>query len=254
MDEPDKHYFVKTDPAFCLVQKWVNDATRDHFTCTGYGECQSHYITGNNGNKEDTLETNPNICTWTRPYDFSRTAHHTMRSYMLKLFELDRMVDPEGSEPSNARNTNLYTKTPVDPKFARPANFGNKLAANAYEARWLITYYDMLFPHFYIENKISNIRPGDNRSINRQLVVIDYNNYVIWMITTTLNIRCIRVPPDEDYDFRAEPIVIYNRYDLVKGRVGRDVFHDYPFHRPDDNDRDDPIRELPEAMGCLKVE
>ena len=167
--------------------------------------------------------------------------------------QLPGYTNPEGSEPLNTRNTNLYTRAQGNQDFARPANFDNHLAANPYEAQWLVAHYDMLFPHFYIENKISNIRPGNNRSINRQLLVIDYNNYVIWNIITTLSIRCHRVPPG-DYEFRAKPMVIYNRYDLMRGRVGRDVFRDYPFHRPADNDRDDPIRELPGAMGRLRVE
>ena len=210
MGEPYKHYFVKTDPAFRQVYDWAGAVIRDgNFTLTGHGECQSNYIAGNNG-MGHTLQANPDICTWARTYDFSRTAHRTMRSYMLNLFGLDQIpgyTNPEGSEPSNTRNTNLYTRAQGNQDFTRPANFGNHLAANAYEAQWLVAHYDMLFPHFYIENKIGNIRPGDNRSINRQLLVVDYSNYVIWNIITTLSIRCHRVPPG-DYEFRATPMVI----------------------------------------------
>ncbi len=252
MGEPNKHYFVKTDPAFQQVYGWANAVIQaGNFTLTGHGQCQSDYIAGNNGNG-NTLAANPAICTWANPYHFARTAHRTMRLYMLKLFVLDQVVDPEGSEPSHTRNTNLYGVAPVNPNFARPANFGNHLAANPNEAQWLVAHYDMLFPHFYIQNKIANIQPQQHRGINRQLIIVDYVNFVIWDIVTTLSIRCHRVPPG-DYEFRAKPMVIYNRYDLVRGRVGRDVFRNYPFPRPADNDRDDPINLLPNAFGRMQL-
>ena len=191
----NKFYFVKIDPAFRQVYDWADSIVRDgQLRLTGHREFQADYIAGNNGDN-DTLETNPNISTWKSDHGFVMTAHRTVRSHMLRLLfhlnandnRIGEYTIPIGSSPSTDRNNELYVSPPVVPRYDRPANFNNHLAADDYEVEWLVVYYDMLFTYNFIKKKIESIQNGEtNGNINRQLLVVDTNNFVFWDIITTL--------------------------------------------------------------------
>ena len=83
MGEPRTLYFPDTHPDFEGKHARAHDAIlQGKFFVTGQGKCTADYIAGNSDG-HNTLEANPNICNWSRLYDFSRTAHRSMRSHML---------------------------------------------------------------------------------------------------------------------------------------------------------------------------
>ncbi len=270
MGEPGKFYFSNTNPTFAVIHEKAHDAVlQEKFVVTGQGECTAAYIAGNSEG-EDTLTDNPNICNWSRLYDFSRTAHRSMRSHMLRLlFDLKDASQkthgyeiPKGMEPANGRNAKLYFKQPPHPLYTTPANKQNHLAANRYDIEWLVAHYDMLFTHYYIEKRI---RATPRENIVRQLLVFDTQNHVFWNIITTLRISRIQNPqpikvrqPDDSvktfYNFpEVSASVAFRRYEK-KVDVEWNLEDDYPPHPPDTDIEDlGKVKKEDQSEGQGKV-
>ena len=246
MEETNKQYFVQTDPAFRLVLQWISNL-KDKFESTGYRACQANYIASSN----DDLDPQGRPIVWSSVYNFSRTAHRTMRSHMIRLLALGEVPQfraPGGN--NDMKNAVLYTPTPP---HGRPANDRNHLAGNDYEAHLLMAYLDMLFPYFYMNHRLKNLAVGGQPvSIHGQLLVVEYEQSVFWHIVTSLKVTR---PTQEHFTFLAVPSLSFCRFDLKK--PGNKVFIDYPFlpEGADAMEREDvDVDEyLPEAMKSLGI-
>lgn len=200
-----KHYFVKSDPTFLNVLEWIGrQRANNSLQITGYREIQlSQPIQGNDPDHHNR---------WQRMYDFSRTAHVTLRYCMLSVTGLLEYHDPDTTNPARERNIGAIEVRQPPPEYARAINFRNHLAQNNIEAQWFSAHYDMLFPHFHIENRLRGINEDQTRNFEDQLVVVDHQNLVVWNVITTLKVRRLR--NDGGLVIEATPLIAVYRLEL----------------------------------------
>ena len=172
----------RTGPFSIYILHWIGTQKGNHgLRITGYHEVRLPYISGN---EEDPQQ-------WQRVYDFSRTVHVTLRYLMLTVAGILHFHDPGLSEPSKTRNRDSMVVT-VDPRLNREINHNNHLAQNVYEAQWVSAHFDMLFPHFHIENLLNGIGVGERRYIpSNELVIVDTTHRVVWNVIVSLSVTSL---------------------------------------------------------------
>ena len=220
-----KQYFIKTDATFQQIYAWMRAEQRRGLEVTEYCEIRRPFI---NGNAEPHNPANPRPREWSRMYDFSRTAHAILRLMMLKVTELIQLHNPEIAQAVRRRNeANFDVPAPV-PRYNRPINHGNHLAGDEYEAQWITAHFDMLFPHFYIENRLNGIQINEVRALrNNQLVIVDTRYHVVWEMIVSLDITRL-----EDPDPRLGVPVLWRFNAIPNVAVIRMEYKYPPGHRP----------------------
>ena len=101
---------------------------------------------------------------------------------MLHITGLWQYHHPVPSEPSRSRNAGAILAPPPPEAYSTPINAGNHLAGNRFEAQWFSAHFDMLFPHFHIENLLSGIAVYEKRNFSNQLVAVDHQHFVVWNV------------------------------------------------------------------------
>lgn len=126
-------------------------------------------------------------------YDFSRTVGATLRLMMLKGTGLLEYHDPALKATARGRNE-FYMKPQTS---GTSINDLGRLAGNTYEAQWVSAYFDMLFPHFFLENQLTGIVPGEPRSLpTNELIVLDIHHHVFWQMEVSLKVEKLEAPPN----------------------------------------------------------
>lgn len=203
-----KQYFVKTDWTYLQVANWIQCeliAGRLHSTesCT----VSLDFISGNDVNEHNAQR-------WTNMYHFSRTASVTMRYMMLCGTGLLRFHDPDIGPYAKRRNSARIRCTNKTQSVIG-INYDGRLASNACEAQWISAHFDMLFPHFHVQNQLESIIPGEVRSLpTNELVVMDTRHHMVWQIIVSLQVTRLMGPY---FWLQAVPIVQVNQYELPPG-------------------------------------
>ena len=173
---------------------------------------------------------------WSREYDFSRTTAATLRYLMLRvtrlsgpgLFDHDTLSQPAlGRVVTDLQNPQQIVREGVE------MNAGGLLANTRVEAEWVSAHFDMLFPHFHIENRIQNLQPGQRPvSMRDEMIVVNRERNTVWDFIITLSVTRL---PDIQHKkvFNALPIIIVYRLESQRGTLVN-----YPFNSPDDDDVD----------------
>ena len=223
---PHKHYFVKTDPTFVTIFQWMTaEVGAGRLRQTGNCRIQLDHIYGNDRGLDRA---------WGRDYDFSRTAAATLRYLMLRV---TRMLGPDLykhdilSQPGLGRVVTDLQNPEQIVREGVEMNAGDLLASNKVEAEWVSAHFDMLFPHFHIENRIQNLHPGGPAvSLRDEMIVINIASHTVWDFIITLSVSRL---PDVQHKkvFNALPIIIVYRLESQSRTL-----QNYPFKAPDDED------------------
>ena len=227
----NKRYFVRTDDTFQQVIEWIAEQRTPRYglDVTGYREIQLSYISGDNMHYD---------CLWGRMYDFSRTAQATLRYLMLTVTGLIQFHDPGFGKRAKPRNqSHVYIPCP-HPKYSKEINYGNHLAGSKYEAQWISAHFDMLFPHFHIENRLEGLRLYEERQFFDSIVIIDIHHHVVWNLVVTLTVRKLyEAPYGSPFQLLAIPLLAVHRMEYV--HQPPHPVPNYPFlQRPLDDNAD----------------
>ena len=218
---PHKHYFVKTDPTFVTVLQWMTaELGAGRLGRTGYRRIQLDRIYSN-----DCV----NNMAWRREYDFSRTTAVTLRYLMLTvtgilgpgLFDHNTLSQPAlGRVVTDLQNPQQIVREGVE------MNAGGLLANTRVEAEWVSAHFDMLFPHFHIENRI-HLSPLPVVSMGDEMIVVNIASNTVWDFIITLSITRL---PDIQHKkvFNALPIIIVYRLESHPSMP----LMNYPFASP----------------------
>ena len=244
MDDCVKEYFVATDRTFQQVVEWIStQLSSRNLAITGYREIQLKKPIC--GNKDEEHE-------WDNVYNFSRTAHATMRHLMLTVTELVRFHDPGSSQPSKKRNAGAIRMNQAPTGFSTEINHGYHLASSPYEARRLSAHFDMLFPHYHMQNWLDGIDVGQPcRSRRDQLVVVDYHNndvHVVWLMIVTLSVRMESCNHEGMMRFNADPYLVVYRMEPPTEQPLR-----YLFPKPDLDEDAKKVTELEKKIEGLTL-
>lgn len=226
---PHKHYFVKTDPTFVTIFQWMTTEVREgRLRQTGNCRIQLNQIYSND---------DVNNRAWRREYDFSRTAAATLRYLMLRVTRISELFDHDTlSQPALGRvGTDLQNPQQIV-RVGVAMNDGGHLARNNVEAEWVSAHFDMLFPHFHIENRIRDLHPGQQRpvSMRDEMIVVNTESCTVWDFIITLSVT--RMPDVQHRKvFNGLPIIVVYRLDSHQNKP----LVNYPFNPPDDEDVDE---------------
>ena len=110
-------------------------------------------------------------------------------------------------------------------------NAGGVLASSKVEAEWVSAHFDMLFPHFHIENRIQNLHPGPLPvSMRDKMIVVNVASNTVWEFIITLSVTRwpdIVLGLQRKKVFNAIPIIIVYRLETQ----GMPLMHmNYPFY------------------------
>ena len=130
---------------------------------------------------------------------------------MLHITGLWQYHHPVPSEPSRSRNAGAILAPPPPEAYSTPINAGNHLAGNRFEAQWFSAHFDMLFPHFHIENLLSGIAVYEKRNFSNQLVAVDHQHFVVWNVITTLIVMRHPSKLNGRLVFQCEPFIAVYR-------------------------------------------
>lgn len=230
-----KQCFVKTDWTYLQVEDWINGELKaERFRSTGSCSVKLKFISGNDEDKHCAQR-------WTRMIDFSRTASATIRYMMLHGTGLLKYHNPKISYPAKSRNKARISCTPLGTAI----NDDDRLARNAYEAKWISARFDMLFPHFHVENQLEGIKRGEVKSLpTNQLLVMDTHHHTVWRITVALRVTRLEY---DNYWFKAVPSVQVDRYEWQLHSAPE---YPFPFQQP----VQDPASHLAEATAGVRLQ
>ena len=196
-----KKLFVKTDCTYSLIADWM---AKQNLQVDCSSRVTLPYISGNDDNPQK----------WSRMYDFSRTAAVVLRYMMLSGTKLLSLHNPEIAQRTGTRNREKMVIN------AEPDDANLNLAEKAYDTQWLSAHIDMLYPHFYLEYQLRGMKPGDNRSIPRnKMVVMDTHDHIIWKISVSLQVEMLE-KTNGSFKLQAVPTVKVKRYTFIEHAMG----------------------------------
>lgn len=172
--------FVQTDPTFNLVLLAMKQLRDNERLPVGRTTWQTAYIT----RIERALEegANDDLCyTWNSRYDFARTAGVCFRMAMLEAMGIPRNCWPRmQSIQQNTRAGNMGHHPDVMPF---------QLANTQEGARQYWSYYDRLYPHYYISERYSETAQDASVPLNSMMVIFRNNFKEMIEITTTVRLQ-----------------------------------------------------------------
>ena len=232
-DPVTKHYFVKTDEGmFLLIHQWIRrQSEQRRLQITGFRTIQAEYIREADGSEQGRLR-------WKSVYDFSRTAATVMRFHMLTVTGLLDHFKPKSKISERNRAGMLEDKPP--PRYARPINSGNHLAADEYEAMCVSAHFDMMWPYFRIKHGLRDIQDNQTVPFTNELIIVDTNHNVVWEMIVTLDVRQ-QNHSAKFVEFSAMPHLVVYRLDLKP--PARQLLA-LPFPDPDGDEEEIAIGDL----------
>uniref|UniRef100_A0A1X7SLC5 Uncharacterized protein n=1 Tax=Amphimedon queenslandica TaxID=400682 RepID=A0A1X7SLC5_AMPQE len=246
--ETTKHYCLKTGPSYKLISNWLQRKSKTR-KAKIVGSCQIQTecikpVPKRRSSVALSIEPGSNDEPhWKRHHDFSRRIATVARYYVLRAGGLTKYIDDglELKNPPNLRNEPQVSGINI--------NDGNHLASNLIEVRWIVAHFDMLVPHFHIENIINAKDENVPFGITSEMIIIDHHFYKAWHITSVLSItnegqHCIGDSARRVWHFISDVQVMVNRYHFEK----EEYFQDYYFmpstpELPQDDDEEDDSEE-----------